>query len=388
MVYRYLAEQVWHSLDDRIRSFLRTAAFLPRLETRIAVAAGFDDAAAIIEALRERVAFITVLDAGVYKLHDLFRDFVQRQLAARRRRSAQRRADRRRARAGDGGAARRRAGALRRRERGRRHRARARALQLRAARKRLLRHRRARGARLARRDRDRKSEGACAARVARALARPRRSGRTLVRRGPRTPRRRRLVPRRRRRALRRDAVSARPRRCVAGAGSALRARRSRRRRTRRAAGRDRDDPRLGRRPRRSEDRDRRCDLARRVRRRAAARADVRSRRDQRVLRLRRTGRRVLRARGDAPRDRGRPVRSGLALLQQPRGDALVRRPAPGRVLVRSASRGERRESRRPDDAGVRTALAHAARGGARQRRPRRARSIATSPRSNIAVRSR
>jgi len=81
MVYRYLAEQVWHSLDDGIRGFLRTAAFLPRLETRLAVAAGFDNAASIIESLRERVAFISVLDAGVYKLHDLFRDFVQRQVA-------------------------------------------------------------------------------------------------------------------------------------------------------------------------------------------------------------------------------------------------------------------------------------------------------------------
>ena len=80
MVYRYLAEQVWQSLDERIRRFLRTVAFLPRLETRLAVAAGFDDAAAIIESLRERVAFISVLDAGVYKLHDLFRDFVQRQV--------------------------------------------------------------------------------------------------------------------------------------------------------------------------------------------------------------------------------------------------------------------------------------------------------------------
>ncbi|HEX3550608.1 MAG TPA: LuxR C-terminal-related transcriptional regulator [Candidatus Elarobacter sp.] len=81
MVYRYLAEQVWHALDERTRAFLRTAAFLPRLETRLAVAAGFDDAAAIIESLRERVAFVSVLDAGVYKLHDLFRDFVQRQVA-------------------------------------------------------------------------------------------------------------------------------------------------------------------------------------------------------------------------------------------------------------------------------------------------------------------
>ena len=81
MVYRYLAEQVWGSLDDRIRAFLRTAAFLPRLETRLAVAAGYDDAAAIIETLRERVAFVSALEPSVYKLHDLFRDFIQRQVA-------------------------------------------------------------------------------------------------------------------------------------------------------------------------------------------------------------------------------------------------------------------------------------------------------------------
>jgi ATP/maltotriose-dependent transcriptional regulator MalT len=80
MVYRYLAEQVWHSLDDRIRAFLRMAVFLPRMEIRLAVAAGFDDAASIIETLRERVAFVTVLGAGVYKLHDLFRDFVHHQI--------------------------------------------------------------------------------------------------------------------------------------------------------------------------------------------------------------------------------------------------------------------------------------------------------------------
>jgi ATP/maltotriose-dependent transcriptional regulator MalT len=80
MVYRYLAEQVWHSLDDRMRAFLRTVAFLPRMDVQLAVAAGFDDAAAIIERLRERVAFVTVVDAGVYQLHDLFRDFIRHQI--------------------------------------------------------------------------------------------------------------------------------------------------------------------------------------------------------------------------------------------------------------------------------------------------------------------
>jgi len=80
MVYRYLAEQVWHSLDDRMRTFLRTVVFLPRMENRLATAAGFNNAASIIETLRERVAFVTVLDTGVYQLHDLFRDFVRRQI--------------------------------------------------------------------------------------------------------------------------------------------------------------------------------------------------------------------------------------------------------------------------------------------------------------------
>ncbi|MGD1066461.1 MAG: hypothetical protein ABR975_06555, partial [Vulcanimicrobiaceae bacterium] len=80
MVYRYLAEQVWHSLDKRMRAFLQMAVFLPRMEVRLATAAGFDDAASIIETLRERVAFVTVIEAGVYKLHDLFRDFVRHQI--------------------------------------------------------------------------------------------------------------------------------------------------------------------------------------------------------------------------------------------------------------------------------------------------------------------
>ena len=82
MVYRYLAEQVWNSLDERIAQLPahRGVPAAPR-DARSSVAAGFDDAAAIIESLRERVAFISVLDAGVYKLHDLFRDFVQRQVA-------------------------------------------------------------------------------------------------------------------------------------------------------------------------------------------------------------------------------------------------------------------------------------------------------------------
>jgi ATP/maltotriose-dependent transcriptional regulator MalT len=83
VVYRYMAEQVWASLRERTRTFLAIASFLPRIETRSLAAAGFEDAAAIVAALSERVAFIGELAPGVFKLHDLFRDFVQHQLNSR-----------------------------------------------------------------------------------------------------------------------------------------------------------------------------------------------------------------------------------------------------------------------------------------------------------------
>ncbi len=179
MVYRYLAEQVWNSLDDRVRTFLRTAAFLPRLETRLAVAAGFDDAAAIIESLRERVAFITVVETGVYKLHSLFRDFVQRQvqlegddaLRAARMLAGARAGERRDA--GPG------ARALSRDAGGRRDRAHPGHAQLRPARGRPLRRRRARAAAdpAGALDPQRRAR---AAGGDRGLARPGRAGREVV----------------------------------------------------------------------------------------------------------------------------------------------------------------------------------------------------------------
>ena len=47
------------------------------------VAAGFDQAAALIEDLRARVAFIHEYEPGRYRLHDLFRDFARHQVQLR-----------------------------------------------------------------------------------------------------------------------------------------------------------------------------------------------------------------------------------------------------------------------------------------------------------------
>lgn len=76
MIYRYLAEQVYGTLSEDERAFLETAALLPEIDLGVMVASGFDRAAALLEELRARVAFIQEQASGAYRLHDLFREFV------------------------------------------------------------------------------------------------------------------------------------------------------------------------------------------------------------------------------------------------------------------------------------------------------------------------
>jgi LuxR family maltose regulon positive regulatory protein len=80
MLYEYLADQVWRALDPASRAFLRTVAFLPRLTIELCAAAGYDGALALIENLRERVTFVTKRSEDEYALHELFRDFVRREV--------------------------------------------------------------------------------------------------------------------------------------------------------------------------------------------------------------------------------------------------------------------------------------------------------------------
>jgi DNA-binding CsgD family transcriptional regulator/tetratricopeptide (TPR) repeat protein len=83
MIYRYLAEQVYTGLGDVERGFIETVALLDEFDAPLMVATGFDRAAGMIDDLRQRVAFVHEQHPGVYRLHDLFRDFVRHQLTLR-----------------------------------------------------------------------------------------------------------------------------------------------------------------------------------------------------------------------------------------------------------------------------------------------------------------
>jgi ATP/maltotriose-dependent transcriptional regulator MalT len=80
MVYRYLAEQVYESLGDDERDLLHFVGYLPEISLDVLRYAGYTRAKATIEKLRDRVAFIYPERPGVYRCHDLFRDFLQHQV--------------------------------------------------------------------------------------------------------------------------------------------------------------------------------------------------------------------------------------------------------------------------------------------------------------------
>ncbi len=81
MIYQYLAEQVYRSLSAEEREFLEAISLLSEIDVDVMVAIGFDRARKLISDLRERVAFLYEVRPGVYRCHDLFRDFVLHQLS-------------------------------------------------------------------------------------------------------------------------------------------------------------------------------------------------------------------------------------------------------------------------------------------------------------------
>jgi ATP/maltotriose-dependent transcriptional regulator MalT len=80
MVYRYLAEQVYGMVDDEERELLHLVAYLPEIDLDVLRHAGYAKAKAMIETLRDRVAFIYPDRPNVYRCHDLFRDFLQHEV--------------------------------------------------------------------------------------------------------------------------------------------------------------------------------------------------------------------------------------------------------------------------------------------------------------------
>ncbi len=80
MIYAFLAEQVFRSLDDADRDFLLRTAPLPALDLRVLREAAFEDPLATIERLRRTTSFVTEESDRVFRYHDLFRDFVEHEL--------------------------------------------------------------------------------------------------------------------------------------------------------------------------------------------------------------------------------------------------------------------------------------------------------------------
>ncbi|HET7813062.1 MAG TPA: LuxR C-terminal-related transcriptional regulator [Candidatus Baltobacteraceae bacterium] len=80
MVYRYLAEQVYGSLGDEDRELLHLIAFLPEIDLEVLRHAGYNRAKALIEGLRDRVAFIYPERPNVYRAHDLFAAFLRNEV--------------------------------------------------------------------------------------------------------------------------------------------------------------------------------------------------------------------------------------------------------------------------------------------------------------------
>ncbi len=89
MIYRFLAEQVYSTLDADERALLEVAIALPTIDVTVLERAGFDRALPIVEQLRNRTAFIYEESAGSYQCHELFRDFLRHQSALGGRRSQQ-----------------------------------------------------------------------------------------------------------------------------------------------------------------------------------------------------------------------------------------------------------------------------------------------------------
>lgn len=79
MLFEYIAEQVYVDLAPAERRLLHFASYLPVIDVSVLEAAGFWNANALLTDLRRRVTFIGATGEE-FTCHDLFREFLRRQL--------------------------------------------------------------------------------------------------------------------------------------------------------------------------------------------------------------------------------------------------------------------------------------------------------------------
>jgi ATP/maltotriose-dependent transcriptional regulator MalT len=81
LIYRYLAEQVFVRVTESQRDFLLTTSIFSAFDVAMAQALG--GTAEFIAELRHGVAFLTEIEPGQYRYHDLFREYLENELARR-----------------------------------------------------------------------------------------------------------------------------------------------------------------------------------------------------------------------------------------------------------------------------------------------------------------
>ena len=76
VLFDFIEEQVWSLLSEQDKHFFEAAAHLAELRPRILGAAGFPEARLTLERLHLRLPLLSRLGNGVFRLHELFREFL------------------------------------------------------------------------------------------------------------------------------------------------------------------------------------------------------------------------------------------------------------------------------------------------------------------------
>ncbi len=80
VLYNYLAHQVLADLDEEKRTFMMETSFLSSIDARRLELGGLKGARRILQDLRKRAAFVSLEDDGIYRYHELFREFLEHEL--------------------------------------------------------------------------------------------------------------------------------------------------------------------------------------------------------------------------------------------------------------------------------------------------------------------
>jgi ATP/maltotriose-dependent transcriptional regulator MalT len=76
VLFSYIDEQIWSNISTSEQQLLEIAALLPRPRLALLTSAGYGSAGLVLDRLARRVNLIEHDDDGEYRLHNIFRDFI------------------------------------------------------------------------------------------------------------------------------------------------------------------------------------------------------------------------------------------------------------------------------------------------------------------------